>query len=151
MLLQHADGWPFATGSCPYLDHLAPRRSTKPRIFIPIAIGASSTQAAVDTGGVYFICDPELLGLLGLPSSPSLGRETVRIRGVDYKGHLHRLSIALQAVDGKGLQLKVTAFVPHLDPDQEWMLPNFLGLQGCLEFLRFAVDPAENMFYFGPV
>jgi hypothetical protein len=35
--------------------------------------------------------------------------------------------------------------------DQPWMHPSILGLSGCLEALRFAVDPKTNLFYFGPL
>ena len=45
-----------------------------------------------------------------------------------------------------------TVFVPDLKPDQAWGdLPSFIGLSGCLERMRFAVDPATEMFYFGPL
>ena len=37
------------------------------------------------------------------------------------------------------------------DAEERWgELPSFLGLMGCLERMRFAVDPLDNTFYFGP-
>lgn len=48
---------------------------------------------------------------------------------------------------GESLTLDVTAFLP----DDRWNLPNMLGLTGCLERIRFAVDPANDLFYFGAI
>jgi hypothetical protein len=149
MVLQFADGRPFATGACPYWDQLSLDRTETPRILVAIWIGDSQTQAVVDTGGVYLVCDPEIPDLLDLNPSASLGVTTLLIRGYEYVGYLHRLTIALPAEEGESLELEVTAFVPRLDSGQEWRFPSFLGLQGCLEFLRFAVDPGANVFYFG--
>jgi hypothetical protein len=38
---------------------------------------------------------------------------------------------------------------PDSKPGLLWDLPNFLGLSGFLERIRFAVDPGSNLFYFG--
>jgi len=32
-----------------------------------------------------------------------------------------------------------------------WNLPSFMGLSGCLERIRFAVDSATDTFYFGAI
>jgi len=149
MVLQFADGRPFATGACPYRDQLSSDRAETPRILVAIWIGDSQTQAVVDTGGVYLVCDPGIPDLLDLDPSASIGVATLLIRGHEYVGHLHRLTITLPAEEGESLELDVTAFIPRLDPGQEWHFPSFLGLQGCLEFLRFAVDPGVNVFHFG--
>jgi hypothetical protein len=151
MVLQFTDGRPFATGACSYWDQPPLGRTETPRITIAIWIGGSQTQAMVDAGGVYLVCDPEISDLLHLDPRTSLGVTTLAIRGYKYPGHLHRLAITLLAEKGESLELDVTAFIPRLDPGQEWHLPSFLGLQGCLEFLRFAVDPGSNIFYFGPL
>lgn len=128
------------------MDHTA-----TPRITIVVQIGGFQTQAVVDTGGVYLVCDPEIPDLLDLNSRASLGVDTLVIRGYEYVGDLYRLPIRLLAEEGESLELEVTAFIPYLSPGQEWQTPSFLGLQGCLEFLRFAVDPGANVFYFGPL
>lgn len=151
MVLQFADGRSFATGACSYWDQRSSKRAETPRIVVGIRVSGSQTQAVVDTGGVYLVCDPEIPDLLGLDPSARLGVATLVIRGYRYVGDLQRLPITLLAEQGKSIELKVTAFVPHLAPDQEWQFPSFLGLQGCLERLRFAVDPSSNIFYFGPL
>ena len=150
-MLQFADGRPFATGACPYWDQLSPEHAETPRIVVSIWVGGSQTQAVVDTGGVYLVCDPEISDLLRLDPSTGLGVTALVIRGYKYVGRLQRLTITMLAEEGESLELEVTAFIPQLVPGQEWQFPSFLGLQGCLEFLRFAVDPKANVFYFGPL
>jgi hypothetical protein len=56
----------------------------------------------------------------------------------------------LQADVGQNLAIPATVFIPELEPGQVWNLPNFIGLKGLLERVRFAVDASENGFYFGP-
>jgi len=150
-MLQFADGRPFATGVCPYWDLLSSERPGNPRIVVGVWIGGFQTQAVVDTGGVYLVCDPGMEDLLDLSPGTSLGVDTLLIRGYRYEGYLHRLRVTLLAEQGEDLELEVTAFIPHLALGQGWQFPSFLGLQGCLEFLRFAVDPGANAFYFGPL
>ncbi len=151
MVLQFADGRPFATGVCLYRDQLASGRTETSRIVVRISVGSFQTQTVVDTGGVYLVCDPEISDLLDLASGASLGVDTLIIRGYKYKGRLQRLTITMLAEEGENLELDVTAFIPQLSPGQEWQFPSFLGLQGCLEFLRLAIDPSANAFYFGPL
>jgi len=45
----------------------------------------------------------------------------------------------------------ITMFIPQLQSGESWLLANFLGLSGFLERVRFAVDPANCMFYLGPI
>jgi hypothetical protein len=151
MVLQFADGRPFATGICLYRDQLASGRIETSRIVVRVSIGGFQTQAVVDTGGVYLVCDPEISDLLSLSTRADLGVDTLVIRGYKYESRLQRLTITMLAEEGENLELNVTAFIPCLAPGQEWRFPSFLGLQGCLEFLRFAVDPGANAFYFGPL
>lgn len=71
------------------------------------------------------------------------------MRGISYRGSLVRATLALQASAGADLAIEATLFVPVLDPGEVWPWPNFLGLDGFLNRIRFAVDPTENVFYFG--
>ena len=149
MVLQFTDGRPFTTGVCSYRDWLSQEQIGTPRIVINIWIEESQTQAVVDTGGVYLVCDPGISHLLNLNSSTGLGTTTLKIRGSNYRGSLQRITIKMLAEEGESLDLEVTAFIPRLAHGEEWQLPSFLGLQGCIEFLRFAVDPVANTFHFG--
>jgi hypothetical protein len=51
------------------------------------------------------------------------------------------MRIALQIEEGEGFKVEATVLVPTLRAGEQWLLPNFLGLTGFLERVRFAVDP----------
>jgi len=150
-ILDFRDGRTFASGACLYADHHPDDRSILPRVVLSLWVGDSRIVAIVDTGGAYFICPPAWAELLGVSLGEPIGSEELIIRGIRYRGDLYRTGIRLRAGEGASLNLDVTAFVPRLLPGEEWRFPSFLGLQGCLEFLRFAVDPTTNTFFFGPL
>lgn len=145
MLLFDAAGDLFASGAFPYLDHHPNDEIKTARIVVKVGLGNIETDAVVDTGGVFFICDADVLALSGCELGTPLEKHRVNTRGYNFDGNLYRVSITLIAQRGESLPLEVTVFVP----DDPWPFPSFLGLQGCLEFVRFAVDPGTNTFYFG--
>lgn len=149
-LLTFADDRPFAHGACFYRDQHPLERSSISRMVLSIKTGSAQVLASVDTGGAYFVCDPDVAKTLGLSSHEAIGTEQLIIRGIKYSGDLYRVDIQFLADAGTSLNVDVTAFIPRLRPGDEWHFPSFLGLQGCLEFIRFAVDPASNTFFFGP-
>jgi hypothetical protein len=154
MLLQFADGEPFATGAAPYSYRPVTLEEATPRIILDVAVGDFETSGCVDTGGVYAICNPVVLPLLGLkPEDGVLVPRPIHWRGVSHGGRLYRVPLNLLAEEGNGnsLTIEVTALIPDLKPNEEWPddFPCFLGMHGCLEFLRFAVDPNTDTFYFG--
>lgn len=95
MVLQFANGRPFATGACFYRDRLALGQAETSRVVVRVLIGDFQTQAVVDTGGVYLVCDPEISDLLDLTPGASLGIDTLVIRGCRYEGYLQRLTITM--------------------------------------------------------
>jgi len=151
MTLKFDNGGVFAPGESTYDDRPATSRETTSRVFIEVIIDSIRTDAMVDTGSVYFLCSPQIANLLYLEENASLGLESILIRGVNIQGRLHRLPLTIQAEIGESLELEVTAFVPdqsHVDWEG---FPCILGFQGCLERIRFAIDPHTNTFYFGPI
>ncbi len=73
-------------------------------------------------------------------------------RGVIVHGRLHRVNLTLFAEEGESFTLEATAFVPNPGDEEIWEdIPCILGLFGCLERARFAVDPSTETFYFGPI
>lgn len=76
-------------------------------------------------------------------------RNKLLIRGTAYQGRLVTVRVSLQAAVGDSADVDATAFVPELSPGEIWSLPNFIGMEGFLNRIRFAVDPEENAFYFG--
>ena len=148
-LLLYPDGRAFATGVATY--RARPTETPGPtRIILQILIGGWPVRAVVDTGAPYLICDPEVARDAGAGLGNMLTTETLIIRGRKYTGSLHRMDVEIPAEQGEMLSLDATVFVPQLLPDDSWDFPNFIGLTGALERMRFAVDPDGELFYFGP-
>jgi len=61
-------------------------------------------------------------------------------------GRFERLWVQFPPSDGDPLDVLVTFY---LSPD--WSGPLVIGWKGCLEGLRFALDPGEDRFYFAPL
>lgn len=150
-MLHFEDGRPFSQGASVFSYRPATEQDTTPRIIVSVQIEDVCTESAVDTGGVYLVCDPEIADLLELDLRDGLDATKLLIRGVEVRGALHRVSLTLLAQQGQSLELEVTAFIPCLQSDEPWYLPPVMGLVGCLERLRFAVDPTTDMFYFGSI
>lgn len=148
-MLYFADGQPFAQGASPYDYRSIQENRDVMRVFVPIQVEGFPVEAILDTGGLYLICTSELAREIGLNPSNSIGSDVLSIRGYRYSGRLYRVSIELMAQEGDSLLLEVTAFVPDGQSELSTQLPVFLGMQGCLERLRFAVDPATERFFFG--
>ncbi|OGO28152.1 MAG: hypothetical protein A2W33_03970 [Chloroflexi bacterium RBG_16_52_11] len=71
-------------------------------------------------------------------------------RGDKFYGNLFRVDVLLPAFEGISQQFQATVFVPNPDEEAKWGdRPTFLGMQSCLERVRFAIDPSGNRFYFG--
>ena len=73
------------------------------------------------------------------------------IRGIEYRGQTYLMSAEIAADEGDDISLTVIVFIPQLDPGEIWTLPSFVGLEGMLQRIRFAVDPETSLFYFGPL
>jgi len=105
----------------------------------------------VDTGGAFLLLDPQLAASLELERADAIGYERIQIRGFLHRGTVHRVPVTLLARAGESLTFEATAFVPELQDGETWPLPSYLGWQGCLDRIRFAVDPVEEVVYFGAV
>jgi hypothetical protein len=60
-----------------------------------------------------------------------------------YTGKLERVGLRLVADEGDTLEVEASCFV-----SQDWAGPMVIGWKGCLEWIRFALDPSENALYF---
>jgi hypothetical protein len=149
-LLSFADGESFANGAIEYLYQPATPGEATPRIILPVEVEGIVVPAVVDTGAPYVICAPRLAGTTALRSATPLQRETILIRGSWITGNLYRLGLKFPAELGEELELEATAFVPDREWEDAWGdLPSFIGMGGCLERIRFAIDPGSDTFYFG--
>jgi hypothetical protein len=107
-----------------------------------------TTAAVVDTGAPYLVLDPMLALVAGVSPDSALSRMNLLVRGNRTAGHLHRLNVIVKANKGTEIIVDATTFIPEMSTGV-WDLPSFLGWTGFLERFRFAVDPLDEVFYFG--
>lgn len=146
-MLTFSTGETFATGAMIYGYHPYSDGDLSARIILPILVEGNLTNAILDTGAPYLICSPSLARQLGLDPETALSHHQMLIRGYRVRGSLHRLSLTLLATGGDSLAFEAISFIPDLNENFEF--PTFVGLLGCLEWIRFAIDPSTYTFYFG--
>lgn len=61
-------------------------------------------------------------------------------------GEFGRVRILFPTVEGEPLAIDATCLVCD-----SWLGPLVIGWRGCLDRMRFGVDPADEAFYFGPL
>lgn len=146
-MLTSADGNLFACSRTAYLDQYAGLPET--RIYIPVKFGnLHRSFAVVDTGAPWCILSREEAMVLDPDYSGMATEETsLTIRGLSTSGVLVRWPITLCAEEGNDIEVEGTVFVPN----EDMTIPNFIGLEGLLCRIRFAVDPEDNQFFFGPM
>ncbi len=143
----------FAQGVTRYRDHY-PGEAELARMVLPVTVeGRLIVHAVVDTGAPWCILAPEIIRQIGMTAQINYEADRrLLLRGIWYEGRLLRMRLGLQAENaGDDLEVEATVFVPTLALEEIWLHPNFIGLDGFLNRIRFAVDPTENAFYFGPL
>ncbi len=142
----------FAQGATPYLDYYPDDKYTggASRIVLNVYLADHPISVVIDTGAPWCVIDPAEINKIN--NQVSLIHKLdipFYIRGTAYTGRLYHVPIRLQSSMGVSLDIESTTFVPDLPTDEEWPHPNFIGLDGFLNRIRFAVDPAKNLFFFG--
>jgi hypothetical protein len=152
MSLIFPDGQPFATGMTAFQYRPATAHETTPRAILDVVVEGVVTRTVVDTGGIYLLCNPRLATRLNLDRAEAIsGLQSILFRGMLVHGRLYRMDVTLLADEGADFSFQATAFVPDHQEEESWGdLPSILGLYGCLERARFAIDPFTETFYFGP-
>lgn len=100
----------------------------------------------VDTGAPWCIFSPDIGEFLQDGFEPVSDWLFLSTRLGTFSGVLYRVPLKFAMSEGEPLTINATVFV---SPD--WSGPNFIGYEGLLQRIRFAVDPEENLFYFGPL
>jgi hypothetical protein len=139
---------PFATGLSRYADRADETSSSEPRIYLEVQAGLpeGTVLAMVDTAAPWCIFEPRISKLIR-DSFYRVSEDIVlSTRLGSFRGSLYRGPLFVPALDGEPLDIEMTVFV---SPD--WPGPNFIGYQGLLQRIRFAVDPETNLFYFGSI
>ena len=149
-LLRFADGEPFATGLAACEIGPASPADPSARVLVRVAIEDVETRAVVDTAAPYVVCPPWLAQRINLSSADSIDHIRLNIRGNSIPGHLQLLRVTFPAEEGVTHEVEATVFVPDMIQPHAWGdLPAYIGLTGCLERMRFALDPGSDDFYFG--
>lgn len=102
--------------------------------------------ALLDTGAHYCILNEEAARLLAGTLSGGLGEVTIRSAYGLVRGDLSLHRLRLLAEEGESPDVEAIILV-----SAGWRGPCFLGYSGFLDRIRFAIDPAANRFYFGPL
>ena len=129
-----------------YTRHETPKG--KLALAVAYQVGEDRVLSLLDTGAECGIFPAELAAALGY-GDPTQGVPTILdTRYGRYAGHLVRIPTSIPADEGNGIDVDLTWLVI---PD--WPGPPVIGWGGCLERLRFALDPTpgEECFYFGPI
>ena len=135
---------PFISGRCRFLDSDGIR--DEPKIYTRVIPGDWETPilAQLDTGAAWSVLDTEIAEDLGL--FDELGEHIeLSTRVGTMEGILVRTPFTLVADEGSSLRIGATDFI-----SRDWGQGTFLGYGGLLERIRFAIDPGENDFFFGP-
>lgn len=146
MLTLTSDGTAFATGRMRFLDEDPGSSEKSAKIYVKIEPGdfGSPVLAQLDTGAAWSILEPQVaeeMALFDGQGQPT----TLDTRFGRINGSLQRTKITILADDGESIEFEATVFV-----SRQWPAGSFLGYAGLLERVRFAVDPQQNFFYFGP-
>jgi hypothetical protein len=115
-------------------------------VAVPCLIGRISRTvfALLDTASEWCVLPHDLTVELGeelelLPAASSL-----HTRFGLLSGTLGRLTIRFPAAEGQSLEVDTTCFA-----SEGWLGPMVVGWKGCLERIRFGLDPSDQFFYFG--
>ena len=129
-----------------YWDSSQERDSKEARIVIRVAPGLieKPVMAVVDTAAPWCIFKPDIGDRMAGTLTLLQERVALSTRLGVVRGSLYRGQIRLPADEGDPLDVEATIF---LSP--EWRGDNFVGYEGLLQRIRFAVDPQLNLFYFG--
>jgi hypothetical protein len=139
---------PFATGVSRYSDRGDESFDPDPRIYLEVQAGIpeGTILAMVDTAAPWCIFESRISELIRESCDRVSEDILLSTRLGTFRGKLYRGPLFVPALDGEPLNVEMTAFV---SPD--WPGPNFIGYQGLLQRIRFAVDPETNLFYFGSI
>ena len=136
----------FASGVTDFSDmgvsHSSQNASIHLPIVLPIGTGIPTT-ALLDTAAPFCIFDSEFLREMNIDFGDG-EPITLSTRFGKCEGTLQLSSIRVPAIRGESIEVDITIFAY-----EDWSHGNFLGYAGFAQRLCWAVDPRNNLFYFG--
>jgi hypothetical protein len=136
----------FAVGKADY--SLSPPED--PKLNVGVEVDGIHTLVVLDTAAPFLLCSLWLATQLDVSKFDRIGSTRIVTNRGTLSGDLYRLPLRLIASEGNAIEIQATAIVPDLNQDHWRDAPTFLGFRDCLDRLRFAIDPSEEKFYFGP-
>jgi hypothetical protein len=112
-------------------------------VAVPCLVGdlTHPIHALLDTASEWCVLPGVLVQALGYDVEPH--DILLHSRLGTFPGRLERAPVRFSARAGDTVEVEATWFVSI-----EWPGPMVIGWKGCLERLRFALDPGEDSFYF---
>lgn len=112
-------------------------------VAITCRVEGLAIRSLLDTASEWCVLRWETAIALGWSAVSSGPPVPLSSRFGQVEGWLERLSLSFPAEEGVTLEIEATWFI-----SEDWPGPPVLGWKGCLERLRFALDPGEEWFYF---
>jgi hypothetical protein len=106
-------------------------------------VGEFAINALLDTGSQWCVLPAKIALALDEATASHEPVERLSTRLGTFAGRLVRLPLAFVAEDGETMDVDATWFV-----SADWPGPAVIGWKGCLERIRFALDPTLEQFYF---
>ncbi len=140
------DGEPFVSGVATYFDEDPSFESKQASVHVNVLLRGDECidiMARLDPATPWVILNAEINEKIGLQES----EQKVMLHTLQGRmsGSLERFPVTLKAEEGRALEVEATLFVCN-----DWIRGNFLGYSGLLQRIRFAIDPDQKKFYFGP-
>lgn len=137
----------FTSGKSKFSDRSPDWPEVTAKIYVKVRLGSSVKNRLfqLDTGSAWSVLAPDTAEESGV--SLEAGHPAkLHTRFGTLAGTLVRVPFTLIADDGESLDTDGTFFV-----SADWPKSlSFLGYSGLMDSIRFAVDPWQNDFYFGP-
>jgi hypothetical protein len=113
-------------------------------VSVPCIVSNHPLDALLDTGSQWCILPASIAAELGFDSQSDSLEAMLSTRFGTLQGRLVRNPVRFPAHVGEAIEVDTTWFV-----SEDWPGPAVIGWKGCLERIRFALDPTDDSFYFG--
>jgi len=105
--------------------------------------GPDLVYGLLDTAAQWCVMSLDLAEDLGCPPRADDPSAMLHTRFGRMLGQIARVPLVLPVVDGEALTVEATFWI-----SDQWSGPTVIGWKGCLERIRFAIDPQTETFYF---
>jgi aspartyl protease len=114
-------------------------------LFVAVTCGVSDRplDALLDTASQWCILSAWVASSLGFDLEAASPEARLSTRFGELRGRLERIPVYFVAEEGESVEVEATWFL-----SEGCIGPPVIGWKGCLERVRFALDPGEEQFYF---